>query len=131
MAVGDVKIISHEKKILTWAGAASISAPANSDPIAKTSPIMTYQVIATAVSGTVSVTAQWQVTNDDTTGTPANWLSYGAAVSIAAGTSPATTGFPLVNADTLAMAPWRYVRLSVSALSASGSGPTLYAIVGF
>jgi hypothetical protein len=141
MAVGTVKVESGESpKYATFGTGTPVGAPPPnftttvqaSNAWAKTSPWTTFQVIASAVSGTVSCTVQIQVTNEDATaaGTNSNWLNFGTAITITAAASPATAGFPLVAADPVQITPWRYVRANVTALSASGSGPSCQVLMG-
>jgi len=75
---------------------------------------------------------QMQVTNEDATanGTNANWINYGAAITITTAVSPATAGFPAVAADMAGAAPWRYMRANVTTLTASVSGPSCQILMG-
>jgi hypothetical protein len=133
MTTGTVKVQSGEfPKYFNFGGSTTCTAVGVSASAAKTSPWATFQVIATAVSGTISATVQIQVTNEDATanGTNSNWLNLGTAITITTQTSPATAGFPLVAADMAGIAPWRYVRANVTALTASGSGPSCQVLMG-
>jgi hypothetical protein len=88
--------------------------------IYKESPYSAFQGIVTgtgAVSGTITI----QATNEDATaqGTNSNWITIGTITL--SGTTSATDGFATI-------APWRWVRSNVSAVS--GTGATISVIMG-
>lgn len=133
MSINDVKVISHERKTLTWSGALFTTASSgSSDVAAKTSPYTSFQVVVTTTSGNGSATVQIQVSNDDVTlgtGAVQSWLNYGTAITVASAASPATNGFPLIAADMGATVPWRYVRATITAIA--GTNAQCYVIMGF
>ena len=85
----------------------------NSNAIYKESPYSAFQAIVTG-TGTVTGTVNVQVTNEDATaaGTKANWITIGTITL--SGTTTATDGFTTV-------APWRWVRINVSAISGTSA----------
>jgi len=134
-SVNTVKVQSGEQPKYATFGSPPVTTTTTtqaSNAWARTSPWATFQVIATAVSGTISATVQMQVTNEDATanGTNANWINYGAAITITTAVSPATAGFPAVAADMAGAAPWRYMRANVTTLTASVSGPSCQILMG-
>jgi len=97
------------------------ASPTNSVPLYKESPYSSFQAIATASSGTVTGTVLIQVSNEDDTfnGVKSNWITI-ATISLT-GTTTATDGFTTI-------APWRYVRASVTAIS--GTSATIEVLMG-
>jgi len=110
--MSDVFIKSGEQpRYFAFNGATSTAVVAASRPTFKESPYGTFQTIVTG-TGSVSATILIQVCNQEDTfnGVKANWITMGTITL--AGTTTATDGFTTV-------APWRYVRANVTAISAS------------
>jgi len=110
--MSDVFIKSGEQpRCFAFSGVTSTAIVANSSPIYKESPYGAFQAIVTG-TGSVTGTILIQVTNETDTfnGINANWITMGTIAL--AGTTTATDGFTTI-------CPWRYVRASVTAISAS------------
>jgi len=119
--MSDVFIKSGEQpRYFAFSGVNSTTATGASSPIYKESPYGSFQGIITG-TGTVSATINVQVTNEDATanGTNSNWITMGTITL--SGTTTATDGFTTI-------APWRWVRVNVTALS--GTGAIVQAIMG-
>ena len=119
--MSDVFIKSGEQpRYLAWSGVTSTTSTGASSPIFKESPYSAFQAIVTG-TGTVTGTINIDVTNEDATaqGTKSNWITIGTITL--SGTTTATDGFTTV-------APWRYVRANVTAIS--GTGATVQILMG-
>ena len=119
--MSDVFIKSGEQpRYFAFSGVTSTTATGASSPIYKESPYGSFQGIITG-TGTVSATINVQVTNEDATanGANSNWITMGTITL--SGTTTATDGFTTI-------APWRWVRVNVTAIS--GTGATVQAIMG-
>lgn len=122
--MSDVFIKSGEQPRYFRFGSANYTttaSPTNSVPLYKESPYSSFQAIATASSGAVTGTVLIQVSNEDDTfnGVKSNWITI-ATISLT-GTTTATDGFTTI-------APWRYVRASVTAIS--GTSATIEVLMG-
>ena len=105
--MSDVRIKSGEQpRYFAFGNVLSTAAIANSTPVYKESPYSSFQAIVTAAG---SATVLIQVTNEDATfvGTNSNWVTMG---TITLTSVLLTDGFTTI-------APWRYVRASVTAVS--------------
>ena len=103
----------EQPRYFAFSGVNSTTTAVASSPIYKESPYGTFQAIVTGDDlATVSATVLIQVTNEADTfnGAKSNWITMGTITL--AGTTTATDGFTTV-------APWRYVRANVTAISAS------------
>jgi len=119
--MSDVFIKSGEQpRYFAFSGVTSTTATGASSPIYKESPYGSFQGIITG-TGTVTATIAVQVTNEDATanGTNSNWITM-STITLS-GTTTATDGFTTI-------APWRWVRVNVTAIS--GTGATVQAIMG-
>lgn len=94
--------------------------PTNGTPVYKDSPYASFQGIVTG-TGAVTATILIQASNEEATylGTKANWITIGTITL--SGTTTATDGFTTI-------APWRYMRTSVTAIS--GTGATVEVLMG-
>ena len=112
--MSDVFIKSGEQpRYFAFNGVNSTAETRASAPIYKESPYSSFQAIVTGEDlATVSATVLIQVTNETDTfnGAKSNWITMGTITL--AGTTTATDGFTTI-------CPWRYVRASVTAMSAS------------
>ena len=110
--MSDMFIKSGEQpRYFAFSGVNSATTVVASSPIYKESPYGTFQAIVTG-TGAVTATVLIQVSNEADTfnGAKANWITMGTITL--AGTTTATDGFTTV-------CPWRYVRASVTAISAT------------
>jgi hypothetical protein len=105
---------------LTPTGGITTAVPTNGTPVYKDSPYATFQGIVTG-TGAVTASVAIQASNEEATmnGTKSNWITIGTI--ILSGTTTATDGFTTV-------APWKYMRASVTAIS--GTGTTLEVLMG-
>lgn len=113
--MSDVFIKSGEQpRYFAFSGVNYTTGTAASSPIYKESPFSAFQAIVTASSGSTGATVAIQVTNEDATanGTNSNWITIGTITL--SGTTTATDGFTT-------LAPWRWVRVSVSGVSGSSA----------
>lgn len=112
--MSDVRLKSGEQtRYMAFSGVTSTTTTGTSSAIYKESPYSAFQAIING-TGTVSATVVIQATNEDATanGTNANWISIGT-ISLS-GTTNATDGFTT-------LAPWRWVRCNVSAISGTSA----------
>jgi len=119
--MSDVFIKSGEQpRYFAFSGVTSTTATGASSPIYKESPYSSFQGLIKG-TGTVTATIAVQVTNEDATanGTNSNWITM-STITLS-GTTTATDGFTTI-------APWRWVRVNVTAIS--GTGATVQAIMG-
>ena len=119
--MSDVFIKSGEQpRYFAFSGAKSTTANASSSPIYKESPFSSFQAMING-TGTVSATVAIQVSLEDDTanGVTSNWITMGTITL--SGTTTATDGFTTI-------APWRWVRATVSSIS--GTGATVQIIMG-
>lgn len=105
---------------LTPAAGITTAVPTNGTPIYKDSPYATFQGIING-TGAVTATVLIQGSNEEATylGTKSNWVTL-ATLSLT-GTNTDTKG------DTN-LAPWHYIRASVTAIS--GTGATVEVLMG-
>ena len=84
-----------------------------STAVYKESPYSSFQAIASG-TGAVAATVAIQVSNEEDTGigTKSNWITIGTITL--SGTTTATDGFTT-------LAPWSFVRASVSGVSGTGA----------
>ena len=119
--MSDVFIKSGEQpRYFAFSGVNSATTTGASSPIYKESPYSSFQAIVNG-TGTVGATIAIQVTNEDDTanGIKSNWITM-STITLS-GTTTATDGFTTI-------APWRWVRCNVSAIS--GTGATVQVIMG-
>lgn len=119
--MSDVFIKSGEQpRYFAFSGVNSATATGASSPIYKESPYSSFQAIING-TGTVGATIAIQVTNEDDTanGIKSNWITM-STITLS-GTTTATDGFTTI-------APWRWVRCNVSAIS--GTGAIVQVIMG-
>jgi hypothetical protein len=119
--MSDVFIKSGEQpRYFAFSGTKSTTATGASSPIYKESPYSSFQAIVTG-TGVVSATIAIQVCIEDDTanGVKSNWITM-STITLS-GTTTATDGFTTI-------APWRWVRANVSAIS--GTGATVQIIMG-
>lgn len=105
---------------LTPAAGITTAVPTYGTPVYKDSPYASFQAIETG-TGAITATVIIQATNDQATfeGTASNWITIGT-ISLS-GTTSTTDGFTTI-------APWKYVRAGVSAIS--GTGATVKVLMG-
>ncbi len=105
---------------LTPVAGITTAVPTNGTPIYKDSPYAAFQAIVTG-TGAVSATVLIQGSNEEATwlGTKSNWITIGT-ISLS-GTTTATDGLTTI-------APWKYMRASVTAIS--GTGATVEVLMG-
>ena len=96
------------------------SATLNPNAIYKESPYSTFQAIV-AGTGAISATVVIQVSNEESSAqnTTSNWITLGTITL--AGTTSTTDGFTSI-------APWRWVRAQVTAIS--GTSATVKVLMG-
>jgi len=112
--MSDVFIKSGEQpRYFAFSSVNSTTATGASSPIYKESPYSSFQAIVTG-TGSVSATIAVQVCIEDATanGTYSNWITMGTIT--VSGTTSATDGFTTI-------APWRWVRVNVTAISGTGA----------
>ena len=105
---------------MTPAAGITTAVPTNGTPVYKDSPYAAFQGIVTG-TGAVTATILIQASNEEATylGTKANWITIGTITL--SGTTTATDGLTTI-------APWRYMRTSVTAIS--GTGATVEVLMG-
>ena len=98
---------------LTPSAGITTATPTYGTPVYKDSPYSSFQAIETG-TGAVTATVIIQASNDQTTfeGTTSNWITIGTITL--SGTTTATDGFTTV-------APWKYMRAGVSAISGTNA----------
>lgn len=98
---------------LTPAAGVTTAAPTYGTPVYKDSPYASFQAIETG-TGAISATVIIQASNDENTykGTASNWITI-STITLS-GTTSATDGVTTV-------APWKYVRAGVTAISGTGA----------
>jgi hypothetical protein len=112
--MSDVFIKSGEQpRYFAFSGVKSTTVTAASSPIYKESPYSSFQAIISG-TGSVSATIAIQVCIEDDTanGINSNWITM-STITLS-GTTTATDGFTTI-------APWRWVRANVSAISGTGA----------
>lgn len=112
----DVYIKSGEQpRYFAFGGVTSTTIVAVSSAIYKESPYATFQAIVTG-TGAVSATVSIQVTNEDATaaGVNGNWCTTTLGTITLTGTTAVSDGFTSI-------APWRWVRVNVTAISGTGA----------
>ena len=120
MAGMNVWVKSGKVHNLTPAAGITTAAPTAGTPVYKDSPYAAIQGIVTG-TGSVGATIAIQVSNEDATwaGTNSNWITIGTITL--SGTTTATDGFTTV-------APWKYLRANVTAIS--GTNATVTVLMG-
>lgn len=110
----------EQPRYFSFAGVNSTTSNASSTAVYKESPYSAFQAIING-TGSVSATVAIQVSNEEATGqgTNSNWITIGT-ISLS-GTTTATDGFTTI-------APWRFVRATVSSIT--GTGATVEVIMG-
>lgn len=105
---------------LTPAAGITTATPTYGTPVYKDSPYASFQAIETG-TGAVTATVIVQASNDEATykGNASNWITI-ATITLS-GTTSTTDGFTTV-------APWKYVRAGVTAIS--GTGATVKVLMG-
>lgn len=105
---------------LTPAAGITTAVPTYGTPVYKDSPYASFQAIETG-TGAVTATVIVQASNDEATykGDASNWITI-ATITLS-GTTSTTDGFTTV-------APWKYVRAGVTAIS--GTGATVKVLMG-
>ena len=106
----DVYIKSGEQpRYFSFSGTNSTASVASSTAVYKESPFSSFQAIVSG-TGSVSATVGIQVSNENETGqgTNSNWITI-STITLT-GTTTATDGFTTI-------APWRFVRANVTAVS--------------
>lgn len=105
---------------LTPAEGITTAVPTNGTAIYKDSPYAAFQGIVTG-TGAVTATVLVQASNEQATweGTKSNWITVGTITL--SGTTTATDGLTTI-------APWKYIRASVTAIS--GTGATVEVFMG-
>ena len=98
---------------LTSDAGITTATPTYGTPVYKDSPYSSFQAIETG-TGAVTATIIVQASNDQATfeGTASNWITI-ATITLS-GTTTATDGFTTV-------APWKYMRAGVSAISGTNA----------
>jgi len=111
--MSDVRIKSGDQTYFgfTTSNTLSTAAVAASNATYKESPWASYQAIVTG-TGSVSATVLIQGSNEDATrdGVKSNWVLLGTIT---------LTGTTVASDGLTTMAPWKYVRANVTAISAS------------
>ena len=110
----------EQPRYFAFSGVNSVTTAVVSSPIYKESPYSSFQAIVTG-TGTVTATVGIQVSNEEVTGqgVKANWITIGTITL--SGTTTSTDGFTTI-------APWRFMRANVTAVS--GTGATVEVIMG-